>query len=556
LVAGPEFDQIISGFRKLTGRPTMFPRWAYGSIQSKERYRTQQELIDVVREYRRRRIPLDCIVQDWLTWTGKMWGDKNPDPERYPDPAALTRELHAMNAKLMVSIWPIMRGESPNQIEMREHGFLLGNDATYDAFNPEARAFYWDQANRGWFRHGIDAWWCDCTEPFEADWKGTLKPEPWKRVFINANESKTFLDPEQINAYSIEHSKGICEHQRRATQSKRVVNLTRSGFPGQQRYGAITWSGDITATWKTLRRQIADGLNFCVTGNPRWTLDIGGFFVDRKEQWSWRGDYPRGCEDPAYRELYVRWMQLGAFLPMMRSHGTDTPREVWRFGEPGEPFHDALVKTIGLRYQLLPYIYSIAAHETLFDYTMMRMLAFDFRHDARVYDIDDQFMFGPALMVCPVTAPGAVSRRAYLPEGPNWFDFWTGERLHGGREITVKAPLDTVPLFVRAGSIIPMGPPVQHSCEHLDAPITLRVYDGRDVRIDFYEDENDNYNYERGAYSITPLAWYDAERRLTIGPRRGEFVGMIEHRRFEIERVGHADPHRVIVGEGETSWPS
>lgn len=531
-IAGPEFDQIIASIRKLTGRPTMFPRWAFGYLQSKERYRTQDELLEIAREYRSRQVPLDCIVQDWCTWTGKFWGDKNPDPTRYPDVAGLVRDLHAMNCKLMVSIWPIMRGECPNQIEMRQKGFLLGNDGTYDAFNPDARTLYWKQANDGWFRHGVDAWWCDCTEPFEADWKGPVKPEPWKRVVINTNESKTFLDPERINAYSMLHSQGIYEHQRGADSSRRVVNLTRSGFPGQHRYGAITWSGDITAKWSTLRKQIADGLNFCVTGSPRWTLDIGAFFVGQKEQWFWRGDYPKGCEDPGYRELYVRWMQLGAFLPMMRSHGTDTPREVWRFGGKGDPHYDALVQIIQLRYRLLPYTYSIAAWETLSDYTMMRMLPFDFRADRNVRDVADQFMFGPALMACPVTEPGAKARDVYLPLGASWYDFWTGQRHEGGQHVVASTPLHQIPLFVRAGSLIPTGPAVQHSGEALDRPIDVRVYPGADGQFLFYEDENDNYNYETGACATTLLSWDDASRKLHIGPRQGSFAGMISNRVF------------------------
>jgi alpha-D-xyloside xylohydrolase len=564
-VAGPEFDQIVAGFRKLTGKPTMLPRWTYGYIQSKERYRTQQELIDTVAEYRRREIPIDCIVQDWLTWTGKWWGDKNPDPERYPDPRGLVDNLHAMNAKLMVSIWPIMRGESPNQIEMREKKFLLGNDATCNAFDPDARALYWDQAERGWFRHGVDAWWCDCTEPFEADWKGALKPEPWKRAVINTNESKMYLDPEYINAYSMEHSLGIYEHQRRTTSSKRVVNLTRSGYPGQQRYGAITWSGDTAATWKTFRRQIADGLNFCVTGNPRWTCDIGAFFVAPKEQWFWRGEYPNGCDDPAYRELYVRWFQFGAFLPMFRSHGTDTPREVWRFGEKGEPFYDALVQSIQLRYRLLPYVYSIAARETLADDTMLRMLAFDFRSDPNVFNIDDQFMFGRALMVCPVTEPavtepGVDTRIVYLPAGCAWHDFWTGARYGGGQTISAAAPLNHVPLFVRAGSIIPLGPIVQHASEGLDQPLELRIYCGANGRFDLYEDENDSYHYETGAFATTAIEWNDASSGLMIRPRSGSFPNMPTNRRFNIVRVrpGHgagiepvASPDHMILNHGE-----
>jgi alpha-D-xyloside xylohydrolase len=455
-----------------------------------------------------------------------------------------------MNAKLMVSIWPLMRGECPNQVEMRRHGFLLGNDATYNAFDPAARDLYWQQANRGWFRHGIDAWWCDCTEPFEADWKGAIKPQPWKRVAINTGESKTYLDPERINAYSIVHSQGIYEHQRTSHASKRVVNLTRSGFPGQQRYGAITWAGDTAATWQTFRRQLADGLNFCVTGNPRWTIDIGAFFVGRKEQWFWRGDYPRGCEDEGYRELYVRWLQLGAFLPMFRSHGTDTPREPWRFGQPGEPMYEAIVKFIRLRYRLLPYIYSLAAAETLRDDTLMRMLAFDFRHDRRVFDICDQFLFGRAMMVCPVTRAmyfGADStpitnvpktREVYLPGGTDWYDFWTNHRYAGGQTTSADAPLDTLPIFVRAGSVIPIGLDVQHASESLDAPIELRVYPGADGEFTFYEDANDGYGYERGEYATTTIRSNSATGTLMIGPRQGSYPAMPAARAFDATLVG------------------
>jgi alpha-D-xyloside xylohydrolase len=593
-IIGPEFDQIIAALRRLTGRPTMLPRWAYGYIQSKERYRTQQELVDTVAEFRRRLIPIDCIVQDWLSWTGKWWGNKDPDPERFPDPSAAAKQLHEMNARLMVSIWPIMRGECPNQVEMRQAGFLLGNDATYDAFNPRARDLYWDQANRGWFRHGIDAWWCDCTEPFDADWKGAMKPQPWKRLLINTGEAKKYLDPEQINAYSMVHSQGIYENQRITDGSKRVVNLTRSGFPGQQRYGAITWSGDTAATWQTLRRQIADGLNFCITGNPRWTIDIGAFFVGQKEQWFWRGDFPGGCEDEGYRELYVRWLQFGTFLPMFRSHGTDTPREPWRFGEPspddtpaspspstlgegrgggpphtldnapppkpspgepGEGYHatlpaySTLLKYIHFRYQLLPYIYSLTAAETLHDYTMLRMLAFDFRHDPAVFDIRDQFMFGPALLICPVTepmyfGPGSArlvdipkQRRVYLPAGCDWYDFWTNRRYEGGQTITADAPLDIIPIFVRAGSILPIGPVVQHSGEKLNEPIELRIYSGRDAKFTFYEDEGDGYGYEQGQFATVELQWSDAGRALTVHPRQGSFPGMPPRRLFEARLI-------------------
>ena len=274
-------------------------------------------------------------------------------------------ELHQMNARLMISIWPNMNPGGDNWREMRDQGFLLGNKATYDAFQEKARELYWKQANEGLFAHGIDAWWTDCTEPFQADWMGAFKPEPEERLRINTEEAKRYLDPEFINAYSLLHSQGIYEGQRKTSTDKRVVNLTRSAYAGQQRYGTITWAGDVSATWDTLRRQIADGLNFCATGLPYWTVDIGAFFVKNDPKlWFWNGDYDLGVEDMGYRELYVRWFQYAAFLPMFRAHGTDTPREIWRFGNPGDIIYDALVKFLRLRYRLMPYIYSLAGMVT------------------------------------------------------------------------------------------------------------------------------------------------------------------------------------------------
>ncbi len=353
------------------------------------------------------------VVCRWiaLSWIGNHGpvnsGDKNRLTQNdFRIPRQMMEELHALNARLMVSIWPIMRRGGADWSELHERGLLLGNQATYDAFKSAARARYWEQANAGLFTHGIDAWWCDCTEPFEADWQGAIKPEPEDQMRINTEEAKRYLDPEFINAYSLLHSQGIYEGQRAVTQSKRVVNLTRSAYAGQQRYATITWSGDIAANWETLRRQIPAGLNFCVTGLPYWTLDIGAFFVRKKpELWFWCGDYEQGVDDLGYRELYARWFQYGAFLPMFRAHGTDTPREIWRFGDPGEPVYDTLVKYLHLRYRLIPYIYSLAGQITHQAYTMLRMLPFDFRHDLDAYNIDDEYMFGPAFLVCPVTRP-------------------------------------------------------------------------------------------------------------------------------------------------------
>jgi alpha-D-xyloside xylohydrolase len=546
-IYGPEFDRIVHEIRLLTGHSPMLPKWALGYIQSKERYVTQDELLSIVREYRQREIPLDCIVLDWKSWAGDLWGEKTLDPERFPDPDQMTADLHALNARLMVSIWPIMRPGGENWQEMKDQGHLLGNQATYNAFSAAARLCYWKQANQGLFSHGIDAWWCDCTEPFEADWKGAIKPEPEERLRINTGEAKRYLDPETINAYSLLHSQGIYEGQRRETGEKRVVNLTRSAYLGQQRYATVTWSGDTAARWDTLRRQIADGLNFCVTGMPYWTADIGAFFVKRKpELWFWSGDFDEGVDDLGYRELFVRWFQYGAFLPMFRAHGTDTPREIWRFGEPGEPFYDALMSTLKLRYRLLPYIYSLAGWTTQNDYTMLRALPFDFRSDPVTYDISDQYMFGPALLVNPVTRPmlydvGSLplagdgkSRPVYLPAGATWYDFYTGQMYPGGQTIQAEAPIDRLPLFVCSGSILPMGPVRQHVNDRSDAPVELHIYPGQDGAFTLYEDEGDQYNYENGAFSMIPFQWQDAVRQLSLGERKGQYPGMPEQRIFDI----------------------
>ncbi|MCC5843445.1 MAG: DUF4968 domain-containing protein [Verrucomicrobia bacterium] len=549
-ILGPDFDRIVAGIRHLTGAPPLFPRWTYGYIQSKERYKSQQELLEVVGEYRRRELPLDCIVQDWCTWPEGQWGFKTFDAERFPDPRQLCEDLHAANTRLMVSLWPNMRGDAnPDLEELREAGELLGDQSTLNVFSPCARDIYWRQAEQAYLQHGVDAWWSDATEPFKGDWQGTVKYEPEIRLQLNTAETKKFIDPGLLNAYSLEQSKCIYEGQRKTTDAKRVVNLNRSAYPGQQRYGTITWSGDIDANWKRLRNQIADGLNFTVTGNPRWTFDIGGFFVKPAPRWFRQSRYPDGCGDLGYRELYTRWFQFGAFLPMFRSHGMDAPREVWRFGEPGTQFYDTLVKFLHLRYRLLPYIYATAAREANEHYTLFRMLAFDFRSDPKALQVTDQFMFGPAFMVCPVTEPMyyesgsrplegvAKTREVYLPAGCDWVDFWTGERYEGGQTITADAPLETLPVYVRAGSIVPFGPAVQFADADPHGDWTLAVYPGADASFNVYEDEGDNYNYEKGAFAAFDLNWNDKEATLKVSERRGAFAGICPHRKLHLLRI-------------------
>ncbi len=558
LLSGDTFDDLTRANYRLTGVPPMLPRWAFGFFQSKERYVNGEEMLNVVREYRRRRIPLDVIVLDWKSWpTPGGWGQKCFDPVRFPSPSAFISEIHALGARLMVSIWPIMTGGCANQRELLERGLMLGNQSTYNAFDSEARGCYWEQAKRGFFDYGVDAWWCDCTEPFEADWSGAVKPESDARQDLNTAESKLYLDAGEINAYSLVHSQGIYEGQRRSSDAKRVVNLTRSSYAGQHRYATITWNGDICATWETLRRCIPEGLNFLATGEPYWTVDAGGFFIANDPRfWFWRGDYndncrgltppeslvpdlaDTGCTDLGFSELYTRWMQYAAFLPIFRSHGTDAAREIWRFGEEGNPFYDALARCIRLRYQLLPYIYSLAAGITLRGGAILRTLALEFPDDVTTYDLTDEYLFGRSILVCPVTRPmyfsagstpiedGPKSRGVYLPTGPDWYDFWTGAIHAGGQHLEAAAPLDTIPLFVRAGSILPLNAPMQFSDESPNAPIEVRVYTGANARFTLYDDAGDGYAYERCEYALLEMEWNEAASEMILHGRRGNFPEM------------------------------
>lgn len=545
-IYGPSFDNVIKGYRQLTGTATMLPKWAFGYMQSQERYETQEEILETIKEYRRRGIPIDSIVLDWESWECGLWGQKTFDKSRFKNAKAMTDELHSMDTKFMISIWPNMHKKSENYKELNEHGLLLKGTALYNAFLEDARILYWKQANEGLFSKGVDAWWCDSCEPFTPEWQGNVNNEPWRKFNMFLETAKNHIDDEYVNAYPLMHAKGIYEGQRNTTDKKRVVNLTRASYIGQQKYGTIMWSGDISAKWSTLKNQIPAGLNFCATGLPYWTLDIGAFFVKKGEQWFWNGDYDNGTEDLGYRELYVRWFQFGAFLPIFRSHGTDTRREVWQFGEKGEIFYDTLVKFDKLRYTLIPYIYSLAGMVTHEDYTILRALAFDFVEDKNVHNISDQYMFGNALLICPITNPMYYdtnsikldnidkSRSVYLPMGHTWYDFWTNTVYNGGTTITANAELSTMPIYVKSGSILPMGPDIQFTSEKLDAPLTIKIYLGERGEFTIYEDEGDNYNYENGAFETIKLVWNENEKKLTIANRNGGFNEMIKEREMTI----------------------
>ena len=559
--AGTSYQKLLHAYRTLTGAVPMLPKWAFGYGQSKERYHCADELIDIVKEYRARKIPLSFIIQDWMTWEEGKWGQKSFDATRYPDPKGLTDILHDMGAAMMISVWPNMNGMGENQKEFLANGYMLGNQSTYNAFSADARAMYWKQANEGIFQYGVDAWWCDCSEPFEADWHGELRPEPHERLQINVGEAKKYLDDAQISEYSLCHSRGIYEGQRSVTDDKRVVNLTRSSFAGQGRYSAITWSGDTSANWETLKRQIPEGLNFCAAGEPYWSMDIGGFFTDCQNEWFVKGDYPDGCNDLGYRELYTRWLQYGTFLPMMRSHGTNTPREIWRFGEPGTMFYDAIAKFIRLRMMLMPYLYSQAAAVSMKSDTFITALGLAFPNDPQTFDIRDQFLFGPSLMVCPVTAPmyyesGSVpladvpkQRSVYLPAGCGWYDFFTGIYYAGGQTILADAPIDKIPLFIKAGAIVPMGPAEQYPGEEEDAVITLHIYPGSDCSFSLYDDAGDSYRYEQGEYTVTPLFFSNETNTLTIGKRQGSFPKMKQSQQYRIVLNGRETTVTVENGE-------
>jgi alpha-D-xyloside xylohydrolase len=531
---GPDFDKMIAGYRDLTGQVPMFGKWAYGFWQCKNRYKTQDEILGVARKYRELHIPVDNIVQDWFWWNrkGEFVFNKN-----YPDPKGMVDQLHSENFHLMISIWPFFEPGSTNYDYMQAKGWFVDKFkyakppyhtnamAVYDATSPEARKYYWDEVNKGLFSIGLDAWWMDTTEP---------ETEGQEDNILLGHKLAAGSGNRYVNAFPLLDTQAVYQGQRSASDAKRVFILSRSAFAGSQRNGVTAWSGDINSDWLSYRRQIPAGLNFAVSGIPYWTTDIGGFVFGSPA-------------DPAFRELFIRWFQYGTFNPILRVHGTRNPdeNELWSYGPNAQAI---LVNFDRLRYRMLPYIYSLAWKTTSEAYTPMRPLIMDFRSDPRAQNIGDQFMFGPAFLVNPVTDPAATSRQLYLP-GAKWYDFWTGSTVDGGRTINAIAPLERLPLFVRAGSILPLGPDEEWSTEKPADPIELRVYRGADGDFTLYEDENDNYDYEKGAYATIPLHWDDAGRTLTIGERKGRFPGMLEKRAFRFVFV--SENHGVGVNPAD-----
>ena len=531
---GPDFDKIIAGYRDLTGQAPMFGKWAYGFWQCKNRYKSQDEILGVARKYRDLHIPVDNIVQDWFWWNrkGEFVFNKN-----YPDPKAMVDQLHSENFHLMISIWPFFEPGSTNYDYMQNKGWFVDKFkyakppyhtnamAVYDATSPEARKYYWDEVNKGLFSIGLDAWWMDTTEP---------ETEGQEENILLGHRLEAGSGNRYVNVFPLLDTQAVYQGQRSVSDKKRVFILSRSAFAGSQRNGVTAWSGDINSDWLSFRRQVPAGLNFALSGIPYWTTDIGGFVFGN-------------TRDPAFRELFIRWFQYGTFNPILRVHGTRNPdeNELWSYGPDAQTI---LVNFDRLRYRMLPYIYSLAWKTTSEAYTPMRPLVMDFRNDQRAQNTGDQFMFGPAFLVNPVTDPSAATRQLYLPDA-RWYDFWTGSTVVGGHTINAIAPLDRLPLYVRAGSILPLGPDEEWSTEKPADPIELRIYRGADGAFNLYEDENDNYNYEKGAYATIPLQWDDAGHTLTIGDRKGQFPGMLESRSFRVVFV--SENHGVGVSPAD-----
>lgn len=548
VIEGDTLEELVKGIRRLTGKAPLLPLWAYGYVQSKERYCSQKELLEIASEFKKREIPVSCLVQDWQTWEEGKWGDKHLDKVRYPDLKQATDRLHGMGIGVMFSVWPNMTQGSIDNREMLEAGKLLADLSTYNAFDEEARDLYWKQCEREIYAGGIDGWWCDSTEPFTPDWNGSEKESAAERLLLAKDSLAKFMDARKANTYALYHAKGIYEHQRKEDMSKRVINLTRSGYPSIQKYGAVLWSGDIMATWEVLRKQIVEGLQMSSSGIPYWTLDIGAFFAGNRKAWMranglqegiqpwfWNGDYDDGVADKGYCELYVRWLQYGTFLPIMRSHGTDTPREPWNFGEAGTVYYDTIVKYIRMRYRLVPYIYSLAYQVYKNDDMLMRQLLFDYPDDQKATEISDQYLFGDFL-VCPVSHPveygpnnmpvdGVPKRQVYLPKNDIWYDYETGECFQGNQDILADAPVEKMPLYIRGGSILPVNTEGKRNLYQSQKPesITIEIYSGKDGKFTYYVDRGNSYEYQEGEYAAITLNWSDRDRALTVADVEGSY---------------------------------
>jgi alpha-D-xyloside xylohydrolase len=504
---GPAADSVIASYRNLSGNVPMLPRWAYGFWQCRERYTSGAQLVETVKEFRKRKIPLDVIVQDWQYWGKNGWGVPQFDTTNYSNPSGFIRELHDLNAHFNISIWSNPDRNSAIGKEYVSKNLYMPDSKWLDYFNPLTRESYWNTLNKNLFAYGVDSWWMDATEPENDALHG----------------QKTYLGPGDFYrlTYPLFVSRAVYEGQRETTSDKRVCILTRSAFAGQQRYATINWSGDIGGNWDTYKRQIVAGLDYTITGMPYWTTDIGGFFRPGHSQYT----------DGKYQELLTRWYQWGAFNPIFRIHGYQSETEPWKYGQQVE---DNMRKMLNLRYRLLPYIYSEAWQITKNGSTLMRPLVMDFNDDTAAMNQRFEYMFGNAFLVTPITEPDVNEWKVYLPKSATWYNFWTGERFDGGYTTNTPAPMDIIPLFVKSGSIIPMGKFIQFAGQKPEDTLEIRIYQGANGRFELYEDEGDNYNYEKGKFTIVPLSWDNGKSTLTIGAREGAYPGMLDERTFNI----------------------
>lgn len=588
---GGSADGVIAEVRSLTGEVPMMPLWSYGFMQSKERYKSQDETVGVVRKYRELGIPLDCIIQDWQYWGHNyLWNAMDFLNPAFSNPKKMIDSIHDMNARMMISIWSSFGPATKPYRSLDKEGMLFNMETwpqsgvegwppnmeypsgvrVYDCYNPKARDIYWDYLNKGIFQLGMDGWWMDSTEPDHFNWKDSDFDH---QTYLGSYRSVR-------NAFPLMTVGGVYDHQRATTSDKRVIILTRSGFLGQQRYASNVWSGDVQSSWDSFRKQVTAGLNFSLTGMPHWNSDLGGFFAGSYNN---HEENLSATQNPMYQELYVRWLQFGVFCPMMRSHGTDVPREFYWYGKSGEPVYDALVDAVKLRYTLLPYIYSTAWEVSNRQSTFMRALFMDFINDKNTWNIGNEYMFGKAFLVAPVLKAQYTPEKkqntlkenegwnkttnnkdnislnvdfsqnkemeVYLPSGNGWYNYWTNEYYDGGQTLNVQTSLNRIPLFVRAGGIVPAGPDVQYTNEKEWDNIIINVYPGADGTFTLYEDEGDNYNYESGAYTEIEMKWNDAKRTLTIDSRKGKYNGMLQKRNFTVRTADGKE--KVIAYNGK-----
>ena len=549
-IAGQNLDEVISGYRTLTGKASVYPKWTLGFWQSRERYQSSNDIESNLKKFRDLHIPVDNIVQDWNYWPLDSWGSHEFEASRYPNPQAMLDSVHAMNGRFMISVWPKFYDTVKNYKELDSKGWIyhqaikddihdwLGfRGSFYDAYDAGARKMFWRQMDENLYtkyKFGIDAWWMDASEPNVRD----CTPMWYRKALSGPTALGT--STEYFNAYSIVNADAIYNGQRSVNPNQRVFLLTRSGFAGEQRYSTATWSGDIATRWEDMRAQMTAGLNYSMSGLPFWGMDQGGFCVENRYVAAQQEYDKTGTENAdlkEWRELQARWNEFGCFVPLYRAHGQWPLREVWNIAPADHPAYKSIVYYDKLRYRLMPYLYSMAGMVHFKDYTMMRGLVMDFNGDDKIYDIKDQWMFGSALMACPVGEYQKYTRQVYLPKQKGWYDFYTGKYYAGGQTIEADAPYEKIPVFVPEGAILPVGPEMEWSDQKKPELIDLYVYAGKDGQFTIYEDEGTNYNYEKGKYSTIDINYDDAQKTVTIGERKGSFDGMLQKRRFNIVLV-------------------